>query len=52
VAFEWVTIGVALVTIFGNAWLVRRDGQRFWELYASVYAMPGTKTEASAETKL
>jgi hypothetical protein len=38
--FEWLTIAVALVAIIGNAWLVRRDGQRFWELYATVYAAP------------
>ncbi|MBL9095805.1 MAG: hypothetical protein JNK07_02670 [Alphaproteobacteria bacterium] len=43
-AFEWVTIGAALVGIFGNAWLVRRDGQRFWELYSKVYALPASRT--------
>jgi hypothetical protein len=42
-AFEWVTIGVSIVAIVGNAWLVRRDGQRFWQLYAAVYAVPWTK---------
>ena len=45
-AFEWLTVVVALVAIFGNAWLVRRDGQRFWVLYSSVYAMPGAKAKA------
>ena len=39
-AFEWLTVGVAWVTTGGNAWLVRRDGQRFWQLYATVYALP------------
>lgn len=40
-AFEWLTVGVALVVVFGNAWLVRRDGQRFWQLYSAVYSLPG-----------
>lgn len=42
-AFERLTVAVALISIVGSAWLVRRDGQRFWMLYASVYAVPGTK---------
>lgn len=42
--FEWVTVGAALVAIFGNAWLVRRDGQRFWQLYSKVYALPASRT--------
>jgi hypothetical protein len=41
--FEWVTVGAALVGIIGNAWLVRRDGQRFWQLYSMVYALPSSK---------
>jgi hypothetical protein len=45
---EWLSIGVAWVMIVGNAWLVRRDGQRFRELYANVYAMP-SPTKASSE---
>lgn len=48
VALGWLTIVVAWVTIIGNAWLVRRDGRRFWELYSTVYAMPSPKT-ASAD---
>lgn len=46
---EWLTVVVALISIFGSAWLVRRDGQRFWVLYASVYAMPGGKAPSSSD---
>lgn len=45
--FEWLTVGVAWVAIVGNAWLVRRDGQRFWELYSTVYALPSAKAAPS-----
>ena len=38
-ALKWLSIGVAWVMIVGNAWLVRRDGQRFRELYSTVYAV-------------
>jgi hypothetical protein len=48
-AFEWLTVAVALISIVGSAWLVRRDGQRFWELYAAVYELPGGKGLAQAE---
>jgi hypothetical protein len=47
--FEWLTVGVAWMAIIGNAWLVRRDGRRFWELYSTVYAMPGAKAAASSD---
>ncbi len=52
-AFAWLTVVVALISIFGSAWLVRRDGQRFWVLYASVYELPGAKvsTKASAQAE-
>lgn len=48
-ALEWLTVAVALVSIFGSAWLVRRDGQRFWVLYASVYPDPGAKAPSSGD---
>jgi hypothetical protein len=48
-AFEWLTVVVALTSIFGSAWLVRRDGQRFWALYESVYAMPGSKAPSAGD---
>ncbi len=48
-ALEWLTVAVALISIFGSAWLVRRDGQRFWVLYASVYPAPGAKVPSSGD---
>lgn len=48
-AFEWLTVVVAVISIIGSAWLVRRDGRRFWVLYASVYAMPGVKAQSAAD---
>lgn len=48
-ALEWLTVAVALISIFGSAWLVRRDGQRFWVLYASVYSAPGAKVPSSGD---
>ncbi len=48
-ALEWLTVAVALISIFGSAWLVRRDGQRFWVLYASVYPAPGAKAPSSGD---
>lgn len=44
VVLEWLTVAVAWVTIVGNAWLVRRDGRRFWELYSAVYKLPSLAT--------
>jgi hypothetical protein len=46
---EWLTVAVALVSIFGSAWLVRRDGQRFWALYTSVYPAPAAKAPSSGD---
>lgn len=46
---EWLTVAVALISIFGSAWLVRRDGQRFWVLYASVYPAPGARAPSSGD---
>ena len=41
-----VTVGVALMTIFGNSLLVHRDGKRFWELYSTVYDLsPSANTD-------
>lgn len=45
--FEWLTVVVAWIAIIGNAWLVGRDGRRFWELYSTVYAIPGAKAASS-----
>lgn len=44
VVLEWLTVAVAWVTIVGNAWLVHRDGRRFWELYSAVYKLPSSAT--------
>lgn len=49
-AFEWMTVATALIAIIGNAWLVRRDGQRFWQLYATVYELPKSSKAVSSPT--
>ncbi len=46
---SWLTVGVALMNVAANSLLIRRDGKRFWQLYATVYDMPST-TEAATRT--
>jgi uncharacterized membrane protein YgdD (TMEM256/DUF423 family) len=50
-ALSWMTVGAALLAIFGNAVLVHRDGKRFWQLYSTVYDMTATQSGSSGETQ-
>jgi hypothetical protein len=50
-ALWWVTIGAALMNIVANSLLIRRDGRRFWQLYATVYDLPSTPAARNSDTQ-